>query len=167
MGSDVSLRGESSVQDGTSQADEATAARRGVKRRALLAAAAAGALVVLLLSDLAICPFAHLTGQPCPGCGMTRACMALLSGDLAHALRMHPLSPICLPVVAALAAEGLFAFVTGRQPAWSQRVLSALRLDGNWLFSILVALLLLVWVLRFFGALGGPVPITARSFDLA
>jgi len=38
------------------------------------------------------CPFHSVTGIQCPGCGMTRACIALANGDLGDALRYNPLS---------------------------------------------------------------------------
>ena len=39
------------------------------------------------------CPFAELTGRPCPGCGMTRAMMAMLRGDWGLVVRLHPFAP--------------------------------------------------------------------------
>ncbi len=36
------------------------------------------------------CIFAEITQRPCPGCGMTRSFMALLRGNWAESLRMHP-----------------------------------------------------------------------------
>lgn len=35
------------------------------------------------------CPMVVLTGYPCPGCGMTRAVIALLKGDFYGAYQMH------------------------------------------------------------------------------
>ena len=40
------------------------------------------------------CPFHHLTGLDCPGCGMTRGIKALVSGDISGALSLHPFAPI-------------------------------------------------------------------------
>lgn len=53
---------------------------------ALVAACA----LVLWLLDVG-CVVRFVTGVPCPGCGMTRAWLALLRGDLAAALAYHPM----------------------------------------------------------------------------
>ncbi len=60
-------------------------------------AVAAGAILLFLLLDrfdlfdgLLFCPW-HLVGLYCPTCGMTRAAHALLSLDIAAALRQNPL----------------------------------------------------------------------------
>lgn len=37
-----------------------------------------------------MCPFVVLTGYPCPGCGLTRAGLAVLHLDFASAWRIHP-----------------------------------------------------------------------------
>ena len=47
-----------------------------------------------------MCPFRHLTGLPCPGCGMGHATLALLRGEVATSLRWHLLA---LPFNAAVA----------------------------------------------------------------
>jgi len=48
------------------------------------------------------CPFFHFTGVPCPGCGLSRATMLLLKGDLAGAIRFHAFAPILLLGIVAL-----------------------------------------------------------------
>ncbi len=55
------------------------------------------------------CPFHALTGMPCPGCGATRAALALARGDVAGALAWNPLATLAL--VGGLAAAAL-------APAW-------------------------------------------------
>ncbi len=40
------------------------------------------------------CPLRSLTGVPCPTCGMTRAFVALASGDLATAVQQHAFAPV-------------------------------------------------------------------------
>ena len=37
------------------------------------------------------CPILAVLKVPCPACGMTRAWMAVLSGDLKRAFELHPL----------------------------------------------------------------------------
>lgn len=60
------------------------------------------------------CGFRFLVGAPCPGCGMTRACLALLRGDAGAAWRLHPaVFPTALAVGAALGLA-LHEGVTGR-----------------------------------------------------
>ena len=40
-----------------------------------------------------VCLFYHLTGLPCPGCGLTRSFVFLGHADWQDALRWHPLGP--------------------------------------------------------------------------
>lgn len=119
---------------------------------------AAGAAVAL--TDIWTCPFALVTGLPCPGCGITRACLALVAGDLPRALALHPLSPVVLPTVSVLGTEVLFSYVSLRPATWSSRVLQKLRLEPDWLWLGAAAALIAVWLARFCGAFGGPVSVT-------
>ncbi len=49
----------------------------------------------------AICPFRRVTGGWCPFCGLTRASVQLLRGDVADAFSYHPLvAPALVSVVA-------------------------------------------------------------------
>ena len=43
------------------------------------------------------CPFYKTTGVPCPGCGMTRAYKALLTGHFFEAFHWHPLYLVTPP----------------------------------------------------------------------
>lgn len=47
-------------------------------------------LVVLLAFHIP-CPVKWLTSLPCPGCGMTRAYLALIRLDILGAFRLHPM----------------------------------------------------------------------------
>jgi hypothetical protein len=152
---------------------------KGVARRALLAALASLGGVLSLHFDLWRCPVAELLGLPCPGCGLTRAWLALSRGDLAGALRLHPLSPLVLPVAAVLLGREIWRFVRGAPPALRPDAVRQHRIKravarrtwrargGRWLdrTSLWVALLMLgLWGLRFFGAFGGPVRVSSHLF---
>lgn len=54
-------------------------------------------LVFMNISNVG-CPIRYLTGIPCLGCGMTRACLCLLRFDFAQAFYFHPLCYF-MPVV--------------------------------------------------------------------
>lgn len=50
------------------------------------------AVVYIVLHIVGIgCPIKFITGISCPGCGMSRACLALLRLDFASAFYYHPL----------------------------------------------------------------------------
>lgn len=42
------------------------------------------------------CPIFQATGIPCPGCGLSRASIALLHGDWQGAFRLHVFAPVLL-----------------------------------------------------------------------
>ena len=67
-------------------------------RPALLGVGVAGAL---LLSGYR-CPFHAITGWWCPGCGGTRAMLALLHGDVAGAWRDNALALTLFPLALAV-----------------------------------------------------------------
>jgi hypothetical protein len=97
-----------------------------------------------------------MTRHPCPGCGLTRATLALLGGDLHEALHFHPLSPLIVPLVAAAFAYNAVSYV--REGRWS----ATEGARGRWITAgslVLGALLLGVWIARFLGAFGGPVAV--------
>ena len=100
------------------------------------------------------CPTATLFGVPCPMCGMTRATRLLVHGDLAGATHMHPLWPIVLPAIALFLLVETAGYA--RTGAWGKaRTLRAMKPIG----TVIVVLLVTLWVARFFGAFGGPVPV--------
>ncbi|MEM9774585.1 MAG: DUF2752 domain-containing protein [Chloroflexota bacterium] len=43
-----------------------------------------------------ICPFRHYLSCPCPGCGLTRASVAMVKGDFKEMLAYHALAPFFL-----------------------------------------------------------------------
>lgn len=72
------------------------------------------------------CPFRTVTGLLCPGCGVTRMCLALLRGDLAAAWTANPGLMLALPLMAALGGRLIWAYVchARRLPrGWEQAAL--------------------------------------------
>jgi len=124
-------------------------------------AACAGAFALAVHSDFPLCPLAGSFGIPCPGCGLTRATLALLHGDVRGALHFHPLVLLLTPLVVSITAATAWNLLRapGRkprpQPAFANgRAVTALA-------TVLLALTLAVWLARFAGFFGGPVPVTS------
>lgn len=108
---------------------------------------AMGATTALMALDpVPLCAFRHLSGQPCPLCGATHACAALLDGNLAAAWQANPgLLPLLAIAAAHTAALALEA-VTGRRFGSGRLWTSA--------WSGGLTLLLGAWVLRLLGLTG-------------
>lgn len=53
--------------------------------------AAAAFVLVMQLKFGGVCPVRIFTGFPCPGCGLTRAALLLLKGDVVGSFQMHPM----------------------------------------------------------------------------
>lgn len=87
---------------------------------------------------------------------MTRATLALLRGDFAQAFHIHPLAVVISPLFGLYAGAHTISYIR-----WGQsRVDEVFR--GRWVDRSLLLLLLLMialWISRFFGAFGGPVPV--------
>lgn len=109
------------------------------------------ALLLILLSPLASslasglwsCPLKSLTGVPCPGCGTTRAALALARFDPVHAIVHYPLPALAWIV---FIGGGLWALwrawrrqplprLPRRLPIWARLGVLAAVL-ANWAYSI-------------------------------
>ena len=60
----------------------------------------------------AFCPMLLITGIPCPGCGMSRALLLLLTGHPAESVKMHPLAPLVLVILIYI---GWNRYIIGRK----------------------------------------------------
>jgi len=130
----------------------ATGAALRAARVAGIAAFFAGTIVF----SIPLCPFALLTRHPCPGCGLTRATLALMHGHVADALHFHPLSIVVAPLVVVAVGYNVALYV------WAGKTAAAEALQGPWvtrLAAVLAVIMVAVWIARFFGAFGGPVPV--------
>jgi hypothetical protein len=90
------------------------------------------------------CPMLASLGVPCPGCGASRACAALLRGDFKSYATLHLLAPMFLVAVvlclcaAVLPRAGREALVRG--------MARLERLTG--LSSLMLAVLVIYWATR-------------------
>ena len=104
-----------------------------------------GGLAWLHRCGVSVCLFRRLTGWPCLTCGATRAFAALLSGNLAAALKLQPLAVVA--AVSAGAACGAYSWLllvrrravrVRLEPAESRFVWAAVVVLAvlNWLFLV-------------------------------
>jgi hypothetical protein len=102
--------------------------------------AAAARHVAPLLQLPSICMFRLATGVPCPGCGSTRAGLALLQGHLGEALRQNPLTASLMVLAALYAVAWLVARGFGRR--WRPR----LGIPGRgWGLALVLVVIALNW----------------------
>ncbi|MDQ3035187.1 MAG: DUF2752 domain-containing protein [Myxococcota bacterium] len=102
-------------------------------------------LLVFAVVDFPLCPTRIFLGVPCPGCGLTRATLAMLTLDFPAMLRLHPLAPMMAPLVGWALGKPILeelgwipkhkVFVRVPQPIWIAMAIAffglyALRLAG-------------------------------------
>ncbi|MDB4995314.1 MAG: hypothetical protein JWM74_2746 [Myxococcaceae bacterium] len=122
---------------------------------AIFAFAAAGGL--LYVGGVPRCPIALVTGVPCPACGSTRSMRALVHLDFDEVVRFNPIAPIAVLVLALIAARVLFLLVrTG-----DARDLGEGRVGRTLVRALTITAFveIALWLLRFTGLFGGPVPV--------
>lgn len=71
-------------------------ARGFISTLVLLALLGLSGLLEVTRISILPCPIRTVTGIVCPGCGMTRACLAVTAGDLDMAMRQHPFAPLLI-----------------------------------------------------------------------
>lgn len=84
----------------------------GVGVAALVAAAALSPAAIANGPEL--CPFARMTGLPCPACGLTRSWVALAHGDLAASFTVNAFGPLFLMATIIVTVGAIAELVTGR-----------------------------------------------------
>ncbi len=82
------------------------------------------------------CPFELLTGIPCPGCGMTRAILSLISGNPSCALLYNPFSFFLLALVTA----------SSLPHRWMQRVPTRVRAVLPHVYAVILGLVVIFWI---------------------
>ncbi|ADL41515.1 hypothetical protein COB47_0151 [Caldicellulosiruptor obsidiansis OB47] len=83
-----------------------------------------------------MCLFRSIWGIPCPGCGMTRALLAVLKGNLLAAFYYHPL---CVVVILYPVIYIIFKVRKSKQifDVWKNKALKTI-----------IRLFLFVWIIR-------------------
>ena len=124
-------------------------------------AACAAAFALAVHSDFPLCPLAGSFGVPCPGCGLTRATLALLHGDMRRALHLHPLVLLLAPLVVGIASAAAWNLLRLPRPSSRRRALFANGRTMTTLATVVLVLTIGVWLARFAGFFGGPVPVVS------
>jgi len=131
---------------------------RTVIQRSLIVATFAGIFAAIVGFHLPFCPMASVFGVPCPGCGLTRATLALAHGDVQHALELHPLVLVLSPLFIWAMSSAALGYVRGPRAPRPARPWLASR-TVTVFGSVLLFATLGVWGARFFGCFGGPVQV--------
>lgn len=132
-----------------------TSMRAGWHKRLLHVFIGLVPLVGAILVDAPMCPSATMTGIPCPGCGLTRATLSALQGNFAEAFHFHPLFWFVTPLYVGMLGSLGWSYVRGGGYVPSQRFNKIATAVAITAFVLIIG----VWVSRFFGAFGGPVPL--------
>jgi Protein of unknown function (DUF2752) len=116
------------------------------RKLAFVLAGATGLQIALVSLKLPAwgCPILHLTGVPCPGCGLTRAIMLLVQGDLYASIRFHAFAPIFLIAIVLVTLTALLP------KSLVQTVISGTEvLERHTRFTVIVLTgLILYWLAR-------------------
>ena len=107
------------------------------------------ALGFFLWADSSLCVVKNTVGLPCPGCGLSRATLAMLTGDWSAMWAYHPLAPIISPLVIGFVVFGLSRALGFRQCA----IPLPKSLPLFW--WILGSTILVLWLGRLLGYFGG------------
>ncbi|MGK2317218.1 DUF2752 domain-containing protein [Gordonia rhizosphera] len=81
----------------------------------LAAVGVATAVSPAALSDgPVLCPFRHVTGLPCPGCGLTRSWVALGHGDIASSFGFNAFGPVFAAIAVVATGLAIWTLIAGR-----------------------------------------------------
>lgn len=112
--------------------------------QALIAALGVHSVLSLLKLPSLPCAFFRLTGLPCPGCGLTRACLLLVQGDLRASFNYHAFAPVLVVFITILIAGTLLP------KSWSEPfILKAETLERQTGITVIImGGLILYWLAR-------------------
>ena len=119
------------------ETDDAAKRRRDAASLLLCLAAIAAFAAVCHVFGIVVCPLKRLTGVPCPTCGTTRACLAMLRGDVRAAFALQPFAVALVSGVAP--ALLLWAAAAGRARVRAFLAAAFARRSVQWLLAALLA----------------------------
>ena len=90
------------------------------------------------------CPIFHTLGIPCPGCGLTRATLLFVRGDLRQAFIMHAFAPLALLALILIACCAIMPRAYAERIAGGTEVLE--RYTG--ITALILSGLILYWLAR-------------------
>lgn len=80
--------------------------------------AASALLPLAWIETMPLCMIRQVTGWECPGCGLTRAFLAMFHGHWKAAIEFNALAPVIALYLAILVADRLYTAWHGSRPAW-------------------------------------------------
>jgi lysylphosphatidylglycerol synthetase-like protein (DUF2156 family) len=89
------------------------------------------------------CPMRYGLGVPCPGCGLSRAVKALVSGNVGQAIAIHAFAPISLGVLVLI----LYS-VLGSRNQQNRMIQHVQQIEKLGVSAILVVVFMLYWLMR-------------------
>jgi hypothetical protein len=108
-------------------------------RKALAAGLLAGAALVVMFitGDDSLCFFKRVYGMPCPGCGLTRAFVRFLEGDITGAFYYHPVFPLAALAGTVMLLRNLrpFSLIYDSRYFWLTLVIA---FTGQWVIRMML-----------------------------
>ena len=99
--------------------------------------------------DFLVCPFRWITNLPCPGCGLTRATIEFLQGNIINAVSINPL---VIAVVQTLLITP-FLLIFARRKFFSLWVRFETLLEKKTYLFLLFAIILILWVYNIYNSI--------------
>jgi hypothetical protein len=97
-------------------------------------------------AHVTLCVFKHMTGVPCPSCGVTRSLLSILHGNIQEALWINPLGLVAAILLTVLPVWALYDGVQRKRTLPTAYRWAELRLQQHKILYVpLIALVLVNW----------------------
>ncbi|MCC7345699.1 MAG: DUF2752 domain-containing protein [Deltaproteobacteria bacterium] len=94
------------------------------------------------IEGLPLCMIREVTGWDCPGCGLSRAFLAMFHGHWRQVFQLNALAPVIALYLAVLAADRFYTARAGRRPLWYSAG------GSRWISSLFGVLALGQWLYK-------------------